>query len=297
MTTLDTSTAKQSTSLWKLGDLACSQLCRRVFDESIANDVFGRAAELAYYSLFAIFALMLIMMALFGLSASEGGRLQANLLRYFAGFLPPKSSELLRIVLDELRAHAGAGKLTFGIVSALWCVSGVVDAMIRALNLAYHVQESRSWIRVRAIAFGLSLLITILLLSAMLIGLAGGHFINWLGSGFPFHSFMVFAWDILRWPAVIAFVALSCSLIYYCGPNLKTRHPGIWLSPGSTFGVLVLVGGSALFRLYLHFSDSYSASYGSIGAVMILMLWLYLAAVAYLIGGEINAEIERAESR
>ena len=105
----------------------------------------------------------------------------------------------------------------------------------------------------------------------------------------------VLAWKALRWPAIMLFVAMSCSLVHYCGLNMKECHRGIWLSPGSAFGVLVLLGGSFVFRIYLHFSGNYSASYGSLGAAMILLVWLYIAGLAYLIGGEINAEIERAE--
>ena len=295
MTSPRTSAAKEIKSFWKLGGLTFSQLCRGVFDEIIANDVFGHAAELAFYCLFAVFPLILIMMTLFGLFVSESSELQEHLLSYFAGFLPSESFQLLRKVAAELAAHASGGKLTFGIVSALWCVSGAISAMISSLNLAYHVQEARSWFKVQAIALGLSVLITILLLSAMFMGLLGGHFVDWLTSGLRLHPMVVLAWKALRWPSVILFIAMSCSLIHYCGPNLKERRRGIWLSPGSAFGVLVLIGGSFVFRIYLHFSNNYSASYGSLGALMILLVWLYVVGLAYLIGGEINAEIERAE--
>ena len=288
-----TSTAKEFKSLWEFGGLTFSELCSGVLDEIIANDVFGHAAELAYYCLFALFPLILIMMTLFGLFVSQSGELQDNLLSYFAGFLPSESFQLLRKVTVELAVHASGGKLTLGIVSALWFVSGAISAMIHSLNLAYHVRDAGSWFKVRAIALGLSVLITILLLSVMFMAVIGGHFVEWLGSGLGLHPMVVLAWKTLRWPAVILFVTMSCSLIHYCGPNLKEYHRGIWLSPGSVFGVLVLFGGSFLFRIYLHFSNNYSASYGSFGAVMILLAWLYVAGLAFLIGGEINAEIER----
>jgi membrane protein len=167
--------------------------------------------------------------------------------------------------------------------------------MINSLNLAYHVRETRSWFKVRAIAFGLSVLITIMLLSAMFIALLGGHFVDWLTIGLRLHPMAVRAWKGLRWPAVICFITMSCSLIYYYGPNLKEIRRRIWLSPGAAFGVVVLIGGSFAFRIYLHFSNNYSASYGSLGAVIILLVWLYVAGLAFLIGGKINAEIERAE--
>lgn len=295
MLSLRTSTAKQSKSLWSLGGLAFPQLCRGVFNEIIANDVFGHASELAYNCLFALFPLILIMMTLFGMFVSQSSELQANFLSYFAGVLPSESFQLLRTVAAEVAAHASGGKLTFGVITALWGVSGAVSVMIRSLNLAYHVRESRSWFRVRAIAIGLSALVTILLLLAMCIALVGGHVVDRVGSQLGLHPIVVLVWKALRWPAVLLFVAMSCSLIHYCGANLKECHPGIWLSPGSAFGLLVLIVGSLGFRGYLHFSDTYSASYGSIGGGMLLLVWLYIAGLAYLIGGEINAEIERAE--
>jgi membrane protein len=290
-----TSAAKEFQSFWKLGGLSFSQLCRGVFDEIMANNVFGHAAELAFYCLFALFPLILIMMTLFGLFVSQSSELQDHLLSYFAGIVPPESFQLVEKFADELASHASGGKLTFGIVSALWCVSGAIGAMIDALNLAYHVRETRSWFKVRAIALGLSVLITILLLSAMFLALVGGHLVERLGTGLQLHPMVVLAWKALRWPAIILFVAMSCSLIHYFGANLKQCHRGIWRSPGSALGLLVLFGGSFAFRVYLHFSDTYSASYGSLGAAMILLVWLYVAGLAFVIGGEINAEIERAE--
>jgi membrane protein len=295
MTSPRTSAANDFKSFWNLGGLTVTQLSRRVFDEIMSNDVFDHAAELAFYCLFALFPLILVMVTLFGLIASESTQLQDNLLAYFAGFLPPEAFVLLRKVADELATHANGGKLTFGIVSGLWFVSGGVCAMIRSLNLAYHIRETRSWFKVRAIAFGLSVVITVLLLSAMSMALVGDHLIERLGSGLGLHPMVVVAWKALRWPAIVFFVVSACSLVHYCGINVKDCRRGILLSPGSAFGALVWLAGSFGFRLYLHFFNSYSASYGSLGAVMILLFWLYVVALAYLIGAEINAEIERAE--
>src|SRR5215471_5731380 len=195
-------------SLWKLGGLTVSELRRGVFDSMIADDVFGHAAALAYYCVFALFPLILIMMTLFGMFAAESSELQNNLLSYFAGFLPPEAFQLLRKVAVELAAHATGGKLTFGIVTALWLVSGAISAMIDSLNLAYHVTETRRWLKVRAIAFGLSTLISILLLAAMFMALAGRHSLEIFGTGQQSHPIRLLVWNILRWPAVVLFVVM-----------------------------------------------------------------------------------------
>ena len=281
-------------STWKLGGLTPGQLARTVFEEIIANNVLGRAAELAFYFLFALFPLILLVMTVFGLFASRRVDLQNDLLSYFADFLPPTAFQLLKRVATELAANASGGKLTFGIVSALWCTAGGIRSMISFLNLAHHVRETRPWFKVRAIALGLSILISISLLTALFMVLVGSHFVGWLGTGLRLHPMVVLVWKGIQWPVAILFVSISCSLIYYCGPNLKERRRWHWFTPGSAFGGFVWLVASFGFRIYLRFFDNYSVSYGSLGAVMILLAWLYVTGLACLIGAEINAEIERA---
>jgi membrane protein len=287
------SIAKQSNSLWNLGGLTLSQLSRRVLDEVIANNVVGHAAELAFYFLFALFPLILIVVTSFGLFAADRIELQNDLLSYFADLLPASAFQLLKTVVDELAAHASSGKLTFGVISGLWAVSAGIDSMITSLNLAHHVRETRPLFKVRAIALGLSLVISILLLAALFMVLTGNRFVNGLGAALGLRPIFILVWKVIQWPGVIFFVLLSCALIYRFGPNLQHRRHWHWVSPGGAFGILVWLGASYGFRLYLHFFNRYTAAYGSLGAVMILMLWLYLFGFAYLVGGEINAVIER----
>jgi membrane protein len=290
------STAIQSGSFWTLGGLSSRQLFRNVIDEISANNLFGRAAELAYYFLFALFPLILVLMTVFGLFESHRVELQDSLLSYFADFLPPTAFRLLKTVAMESATNASGGKLTFGIVSALWCGSGGVCSMIAALNSAYHVRESRSWLKVRSIALGLTLLISMLLLAALFFVLVGSYFVGWFGTEHRLHPIVVFVWKAIQWPAAILFVTMSCSAIYYCGPDLKNRH-WHWMTPGSAFGAFVWIVASLGFRTYLHFVNNYSATYGSLGAVMILLLWLYVSGLAYLLGGTINARIQLAASQ
>jgi len=290
---MTTPTFTAARSFWKLGDLTPWQLGRTVFEQIIANNVFGRAAELAFYFLFALFPLIFLLMTLFGLFASHSVELQNNLLSYFSDFLPPTAFQLLRRVATEVAAHASHGKLTLGVVSALWCVSSSICSMISALNAAHQVRDARSWFKVRAIALGLSLLISTLLASALFMVLAGSRFVGWLGAGLGLHPLVVLVWKAMQWPAAIFFVALSCSLIYYYGPDLKERRRWHWFTPGAAFGAFIWLGASFGFRIYLHYFNNYSVSYGSLGAVMILLIWLYVTGLACLIGAEINAEIAR----
>jgi membrane protein len=291
------STAKQSESLWRLGGLTPWQLVHNVFEEIMANNIFGRASELAFYFLFALFPLILLLMTLFGLFASRRVELQNDLMSYFAELLPPSAFQLVHHIESELTAHASGRKLTFGIVAALWSASSGVQSMISSLNLTYHVHEARAWFKVRTIALGLTVVVAILVLTALFMVLAGNYFVGWIGTSLGLHPVVVFVWKAIQLPLAILFISISCSLIYYSGPNLKERRRWQWMTPGAAFSCILWLLASILFRIYLHYFNTYSASYGSVGTVMILLLWLYVTGLVYLVGGAINAEIERALTR
>jgi membrane protein len=286
------STEKQLEPTWNLGGLTFWQLTRRVVHGIDKDDLFGRASELAYNFLLALFPLLLFILTLFGLFASRSNELQSNLLSYFAAFLPPSAFQLLKAITTEMAANATGGKLTFGILLTLWFASGGMSSMISTLNAVYHVRESRSWFRGRVIALGLTIAILILLLTSLFIVLAGEHLTDWIGIKLHLTSIVVIAWKGLQWVAVVLFLALSFSLIYYFGPSLDQRQ-WHWITPGSVFGEFLWLAASAGLRVYLHFFNTYTATYGSLGAMMILLVWLYVTGMAFLIGGEINAQIKR----
>jgi membrane protein len=167
-------------------------------------------------------------------------------------------------------------------------------SMMSALNGVYDIDEARSWIKARLIAIVLTIAISLLVIIALVVVLAGGYMANVL-SGYGLHVAVV-AWQAARWPIVIAFLAFSFSLIYYFAPDIREQH-WYWITPGSVVGVLLWIAASFGFRAYLHFFNNYSKTYGSLGAVMILLMWLYVTGFSFLIGGEINAEIEHAAAQ
>ena len=287
------STGKQLESTWKLGGLTFWQLISRVVHGIQEDDLFGRASELAYNFLLALFPLLLVVLTLFGLFASRSSELQNSLLSYFADFLPPSAFQLLKAITIEMAANATSGKLTFGIVLTLWFASGGTSSMISTLDAIYHVRESRSWFRGRVIALGLTIAILTLLITSLFIVLVGGNFTDWIGMKLHLTSIVVIAWKGLQWIAVVLFLTLSFSLIYYFGPSLEQRR-WHWITPGSMFGGCLWLAASAGLRVYLHFFNTYTATYGSLAAMMVLLVWLYLTGLAFLIGGEINAQIERS---
>jgi membrane protein len=281
-------------SIWKLGGLTPWQLARNVSREIDEDDLLGRASGLAFNFLLALFPLILFMLALFGLVASRSSQLVNQLLNYFADLLPYAAFQLLQTTTNQLATNPTSGKLTLGIVLALWFASGGISSMISSLNVIYGVRETRSWVKVRAMALGLTLAISILLFLASVMVLLGGHLVDWVGAKVYLGSSIMFMWKALEWPTALLFMSASFSTFYYFGPDLRGQH-WHWITPGSLFGVFLWFAASVTFRAYLHFFNTYDATYGSLGAVMILLVWLYVAGLAFLIGGEINAEIERAK--
>ncbi|HEV8184083.1 MAG TPA: YihY/virulence factor BrkB family protein [Candidatus Angelobacter sp.] len=287
------STGKQLESAWKLGGLTFWQLTGKVIHGIQEDDLFGRASELAYNFLLALFPLLLFMLTLFGLFASRSNELQSSLLSYFADFLPPSAFQLLKAITIEMAANATSGKLTFGIVLTLWFASGGMSSMISTLDAVYHVRESRGWLWGRVIALGLTIAILTLLMTSLFIVLVGGHFSDWIAIKLHLTSIILIVWKVLQWVSVVLFLTLSFSLIYYFGPSLEQRR-WHWMTPGSIFGAFLWLAASAGLRVYLHFFNTYTATYGSLAAIMILLVWLYVTGLSFLIGGEINAQIERA---
>ena len=290
------STEEQVSTIWGLGGLSARQLGKRVLASINDDNLLGRASELAYNFILALFPLMLFLLSLFGMFASRGTVLKTNLLTYLSQVLPPAAFQVVSHTLAEVTRNASNGKLTFGILLTIWFASGGMTAMISGLNGAYGIRESRSWLKVHAIAVGLTIAISLLIILALAAVLAGGYVANVVGSYYGLREVTIFAWRVAQVIVAVAFVMLSFSVIYYFGPDVEEQH-WYWITPGSLIGVLVWIAASFGFRAYLHFFNSYSKTYGSLGAVMILLMWLYVTSFSFLIGGEINAQIEHAAAR
>jgi membrane protein len=280
-------------SLWKLGGLSWKDLGKRVWSEMNEDDVFGRAAQLSYYFLLALFPLLLFLMTLLGLFAEAGSELRTSLLGYLAQVMPGSATELVQKTLDEVSGSAGGGKLSFGVLAALWAASNGMGAISETLNIAYNVKESRPWWKVRLVSVGLTIGLAVLIISALTLTLYGHKIADAVAVSYGFSEAFTLTWKIVQWPIVLLFILVAFNLIYYFGPDLKDQD-WKWVTPGAGIAVLLWLIVSFAFRLYLNFFNSYSATYGSLGALIIMMLWFYLTGLAILIGGEINSEIENA---
>jgi membrane protein len=213
------------------------------------------------------------------------------LFNYLARVMPSSAFQLLDVTMTEVTTASSAGKLSFGLLAALWAASNGMGAITGALNRAYELEETRPWWKQRLVAVSLTIALSVLIMTALGLVIAGSHMADYLASYHWLSSATALTWKILQWPMALAFMLLSFALIYFFAPDFREQD-WKWITPGSVIGVVLWLLASFALKGYLHFFDSYSKTYGSLGAVIILMLWLYLTGLAVLIGGEINSEIE-----
>ena len=286
-------TAEQISSLWALGGLTVPQFLTDVWERVNRDDVLGRAGQLAYNFFLAIFPLLLFLISVFGVLASRGTVLRTQLFNALSQALPPEAFRLTAKTVNEIIASSGSGKTLFGALFFLWSATTATTTMISVLNAAYHVYDSRPWYKVRAVALGLTLCLCVLIVVALTVVLFGGQLAQLLSTKTGAGTVVPASWKVLQWALALFALSLSFSLVYYFGPDVKEQH-WYWITPGSVVGVLLWFLSSLGFRAYLHFFNTYNKTYGSLGAVIILLLWFYVTGLAFLLGGEINAAIEHA---
>ncbi|HEX8147822.1 MAG TPA: YihY/virulence factor BrkB family protein [Pyrinomonadaceae bacterium] len=274
-----------------LGGLSWKELGKRVYAEVMDDDVLGRSAQLSYYFLLALFPALLFLTSLLGYLAGENGQLRQQLFNYLAAVLPGEASKLVAETVSDVTQSSGGGKLSFGILATFWAASNGMGAISESLNAAYDLKETRPWWKVRLTAVGLTLALTLLIVTALVLVLYGGDIADAVSIKIGLGSAFATAWKVLQWPLVLIFVLVAFALIYYFGPD-SHQQDWKWITPGAVVGVALWLLISFAFKAYLSYFNSYSATYGSLGAVIILMLWFYFTGTAILVGGEINSEIE-----
>lgn len=257
---------------------------RELFSSISDDDITGRSAELAYYFFFAIFPGFIFLSSLADLVSGGGDGVRTVVLQHLAGIVPPQAYAVLQQTFAASGQHAGG--LTFGIVLTLWTATAGMSGACDTLNAVHDVKESRPWWKVQLTALTLTIITTILLLCTIGVLFAGDLVIG--------HAVGGVLWvlvKIVQWAIAVVLVALIFGITYYLAPDIKDRE-WHWITPGAGLGIVIWAAASFGLRLYLHYNDSYSSRYGSIGAVMILLVWFYIAGFALLTGGEVNAVME-----
>jgi membrane protein len=281
---------RRQVSPWTLGGLSVRRLAVLVWAEIWKDELTDRAAALSYYFVFALFPTLLFLTTLVGLV--PGRDLMDQLLARLQDVLPPEAGSLLRQTLEEIQRGAGGGLLSVGAAAALWGASRGTVSIITTLNVVYGVTSPRPWWRRQLVAVVLTVMFSLLALAALLSVVFGERIgqaaAAWAGLGGTFTA----VWDLLQWPLGVLFVLTGIDLVYHLAPAVRQRW--YWLTPGSVFAGLAWAAFSFGLRAYVSQFANYNATYGSIGGVILLLLWLYLSGMALLVGGEINSVIARA---
>jgi membrane protein len=266
-----------------------------LYQKSFDDDIFSHAAQVAFYFSFSLFPLLLVLVTIFGLVLESTHELKQELYQYLNQLMPPSVFQLVKNTIEEVIETSSGGKLTLGIFITIWSASSGLDSLRIALNSVYGLKETRAWWKTKILSIGLTLILIIL--SASVLGLV---FYGWqlIQIGLNSMSMEVtspFVLITIEWTSILLMMVLAGELIYNLLPcHIKLKWQ--WITPGSIVAIILWLILAGVFRLYLENFNNYNRTYGSLGAMIILMLWLYLTALVILIGGAINSIVSEISS-
>jgi len=268
-------------------------ILRRAVKEFSNDHMTNIAAALAYYAFLAIPAALMVAVGLFSLLAGPGA--VATLVGKLHGIVPGQATDLLQSSLKNMTRHKGTGVavLSVGSVLALWSLTGAMQNLMWALNIAYERDEARGFVRRRISA--LTMVVFALIGFALAFGVLvlGPQLSTSIGNAIGAKSLVKVVWYVAEWPLLIGGLLVAFAGLMYYGPNVK--HPR-WrfLSFGSVLAIVIWLGASGAFAVYVGMFGSYNKTWGSLAAVVVMLTWLWLSAAALLLGAEVNAEAERS---
>lgn len=265
---------------------------RKTFREYGADQCTDLAAALTYYAVLAVFPAMLAFVSLLGLFG-DPRRTTDALIRVLGGVVPPTALDALRSIVRNLTESPGSGlALVIGVLGALWSASGYVTAFSRAMNRIYSIPEGRPFWKLRPVMLAVTVLaIVVAVLAAVLVALSG-PVADRVGSGIGLGPTAVTVWSIVKWPILLLLAVALLAVLYWATPNLK-QPKFRWTSIGSVLALVVWVLASLAFAFYAANFAKYNATYGSIGGVIVFLLWVWITNNALLFGAELDAELER----
>lgn len=265
------------------------EFLRSLMAATTEDNVFNGAAALAFYLTFAMFpALVALMSVIPYLPVAD---VDAAIMDVVGRTLPDEAAILVEGIVADVTSQDRGGLLSLGLVATLWVASSGMYAIMQQLNITYGVVEARSFLRGRATALVLSVAFGLLVLGSFSLVVLGGTIEGVLGRWLGYPDALVTVFAALRWGLVVTATMLGIAFIYRFAPNVRRPLRFIW--PGSVFATALLILASLGFSVYIANFGNYSATYGSIGAVIVLMFWLYIAGLVILVGSEINALLER----
>jgi membrane protein len=250
------------------------------------------AASLTYYGVLSMFPALLALVSLLGIFGQAEKTTEA-MLEIAQRIAPGSTLEIIRQPVEELTKSSAAGiTLVIGILTALWSASGYVGAFGRAMNRIYEVDEGRRFVKLRGtmLAVTITTVIIVALTAAMLV--LSGPVAEAVGGAIGLGGVFLTAWNIIKWPVIVLLVVAVIATLYYATPNVK-QPKFRWMSMGSFIALVIFVLASLGFGFYVANFGSYNKTYGAIGGVIVMLLWLWILNMSLLFGAEFDAEMER----
>ena len=262
--------------------------------EFLADDCMGLAQEIAYSALLAFFPSVILVVGLLGLFGPGAYESLKDLLGPVA---PDAVVDALDLAKKSSADNPAGSAIAFavGLIGALWAASGATGSIVKAVNRASDLEETRPFWKTKLLALELVILTGVVTAAMFLLIVFGGPLGEAIANQADLGGAFTTLWGILRWPIAFAGILLFFSIVYYLAPNREPRN-WTWVTPGSLLGAALWLAVSGLFALYTSFSSSYDRTYGSLAGAIILLLWLNYSALALLFGAELNAELERKGS-
>ena len=245
------------------------------------------AAALSYQVFFSLFPFVIFLIALLGFLGIP--EFFSWLQQQVTNVVPAQAAQQVNTVIGQLEEPRG-GLLSFGIVVALWSASAAVRAVMNATNVTYGVREGRPWWKLYPLSLLYTLGLALLLIVSAALMILGPQVVTWLGARLGLGGVVVTLWNVLRLPLLILLLTLSVALIYYFTPDVQQRFRLV--TPGTVVAVVVWLLASLGFSIYVQNFANYNATYGSLGAIIILLFYFYLSAAILLFGAELNAALE-----
>ena len=266
------------------------EVFRRTVKRAFKDNVLGWAAELAYYFFLALFPALLFLVAL--ASFFPVHHLMDEILATLSRVAPGDVLSIVRDQILQIAKNNNGGLLTIGLIGTIWSASSGMSSVSSVLNRAYHVEEGRSWLRVRLTAIGLTVALALFVFVSFALVVAGPELADKVADSVGLGAAFRWTWKILQWPVVFALIGTGFGLVYYYAPDVEQEWK--WITPGSVFATIVWLVASLAFRWYVSAFADYQKTYGAIGAAIVALLWFYVSGAAILLGAEMNALIEHS---
>jgi membrane protein len=263
------------------------------YEDVLRNHTMQMAAALSYYFVLSFFPALIFLSAVVAYLPLPDLFNQA--LSMMARFLPQDSMGLVRRVLSDVITPNRGTFLSLGILGTLWASSGGFSAAIEALNIAYGVQDDRPFWKTRPLAVGLAIVIGLLMLVALSVMVVGPRFGEWVADRVHLSHLFVLVWPYIHWSIAIGFTILAVEALYFLAPNVKQRLRATL--PGAIVAVGCWIALSYLLGLYFRHFANFNKTYGTLGAAIALMTWLYWTGFALLVGAELNCELAKVSAQ